>query len=59
MMNSDVPADAACIEHGCTLDAVTIRPITLSEVLTSEGVYKPTEDWPGVEWVCSIHAVTQ
>ena len=43
------PADAACIEDGCTLPPVTTRPIA-QPWLTQQGVITD-----GVEWVCVIH----
>lgn len=47
------PEGAVCVEDGCTLDAVTTRPVT-QDWLTEIGVVAMGES--AQEWVCSIHA---
>ena len=51
--NDDPPEDAVCVEDGCTLDAVTTRPVT-QDWLTQIGVV--AMGGSAEEWVCSIHA---
>ncbi len=50
------PKDAVCIEDGCTLDAVTLRPSEQEWFAVGLGMADIGVIFDADEWVCSIHA---